>query len=306
MRILIVGAGATGGYFGGHLAAAGRDVTFLVRETRAKALADGGLTIRNAAGPETHVRPQTVTADRLADPYDLVLLSVKAYGLPQSLTDVAGGVGPDTMILPVLNGVRHMQTLDEAFGSDRVLGGLCVVAGQLDPDGAVRQLGPGAALTYGERDGAITDRITRVDAALSGIDAYTATLSTTIDRDMWEKWLMLAAGGAVTTLLRGTVGAIESVPEGAATARAIVAECVAVIAASGAAMQPATIERVERMMTAPGSPFATSMYRDLAAGNDVEADQILGDMVRRGHELGVAVPLLAAAFANLRVYQLGL
>ncbi|MCW2603618.1 MAG: hypothetical protein JWN61_1753 [Pseudonocardiales bacterium] len=306
MRVLIVGAGATGGYFGGHLAAAGRDVTFLVRAGRAQALSEHGLVLRNAVGPETRVRPSTITAADLADPYDLVLLSVKAYGLEQSLTDIAGAVGPGTMVLPVLNGMRHMQQLDDAFGRGRVLGGLCMIASKLDDDGAIRQLGPGATLAYGERDGSITDRILMVDSAVSGVDAFTATLSKSIERDMWEKWLMLAAGGAVTTLLRGTVGSIESVPEGAETARGIVAECVGVIAASGIELQPSTIERAERTLTTAGSGFTTSMYRDLVAGNDVEAGQIIGDMVRRGRELGVPVPLLGAAFAGLGVYQLSL
>jgi 2-dehydropantoate 2-reductase len=303
MRILIVGAGATGGYFGGHLAEAGRDVTFLVRAARAKALAENGLVIRNAGRPETRIQPKTTTAAELSEPVDVVLLSVKAYGLTQSLDDLAPAIGDDTVILPVLNGMRHMQILDDRLGRDRVLGGLCMIAAQLDADGAVHQMGPGATLAYGERDGSISDRITRVDEALSGVDAFTSVLSRTIERDMWEKWLMLASGGALTTLLRGTVGDIEASPSGSDTARAIVAECVAVITASGIELQTATIERITGTLTTPGSGFTTSMYRDLAAGNDVEAEQIVGDMVRRGQDRGVSVPLLAAAYAGLSVYQ---
>lgn len=298
MRILVVGAGAVGGFFGGHLAA-GRDVTFLVREPRASILRAQGLTIEGLDGT-THVRPKVVTAADLAEPYDLVLLCVKSFGLEQAIDDLAPAMGRATVILPLMNGLRHLDLLRERFG-DRVVGGLCFVATTLDGD-VVRQLGPLQTLVFGELDGSDSARLRRLHAELSGA-GFEARSSLTINQALWEKWFVLAAGGALTTLLGGNVGVIESVPNGVATARAIVAECASVAAAAGYPPREKAYVQAERTLTEAGSTFTTSLYRDREAGGEVEADQILGDLVRRASCLGVSVPLLAAADAALEVYR---
>src|SRR5689334_12024918 len=132
MRTLVVGAGATGGYFGGRLAQAGRDVTFLVRPGRAARLAERGLRIRSPDG-ETELRPRTVTA---ADGhYDLVLVAVKSYALETALTDLTPAVGPRTVVIPLLNGIRHIESLVRRFGADRAWGGVCMIHAMLDADG---------------------------------------------------------------------------------------------------------------------------------------------------------------------------
>ena len=302
MRILIVGAGAVGGYFGALLVRAGRDVTFLVRPGRAAVLREHGLTIRGAGRGESRIEPRLVTDVGPGDSYDLVLLTVKAYDLPQAAEDMAHAVGTGTAILPTLNGMRHVDVLRDRFGPAHVIGGVCIVLTQLDPDGAIRQLAPGASLTYGEFGGEATERIRTIDATLRDA-GFDARVSATIERDMWEKWVVLAAGGALTTLLRGTVGEIVAVPGGLEAARAATAECAAVAAASGFAPRADALARAEGILTEPGSGFATSMYRDLVQGRNVEADQILGDLVERGRRLGVAVPLLTLAYAGLCVYR---
>src|SRR5436305_14787774 len=166
MRILVVGAGAIGGYFGGRLLQAGRDVTFLVRPRRAGELASAGLVIKSPNGDVTLKNPPTVQADTLRDKVDVVLLSCKAFDLDDAVKSLAPAVGPDTAILPLLNGMRHLETLDAKFGRDRVLGGLCAIAVTLNDKRDVVHLQPMQSLAFGERDGAMSDRVRATAEAL--------------------------------------------------------------------------------------------------------------------------------------------
>jgi 2-dehydropantoate 2-reductase len=152
MRILIVGAGAVGGYFGGRLAEAGRDVTFLVRPSRAKQLRQAGLCIISPHG-DAVVTPKLVSAGEIETPYNLIFLSVKAYALESAMDDFGPAVGPETMILPVLNGMRHLDLLARRFGEGKVIGGVCLVAAEIDDEGRVVQIAGIQRLAYGERNG---------------------------------------------------------------------------------------------------------------------------------------------------------
>jgi 2-dehydropantoate 2-reductase len=301
MRILVAGAGATGGYFGARLAAAGRDVTFLVRPGRAAQLRREGLRIASPHGDLT-LAPHLVLAAELAATFDVVILAVKAYALEAALADLAPAIGPATMILPLLNGMRHIDLLVERFGDAPVLGGVCLVATTLDAEGRIVQLSDMQALIYGERAGGVSPRVQALDATLQGA-GFEARLSEAMMQEMWEKWVMLASLGAVTCLLRGTIGEIATVPGGAALALLVLGESAAVAAACGFAPRAAMLARARGMLTAVGSASASSMYRDLQAGAPVEVEQILGDLLDRAAARGVATPLLAAAAVQLRVYQ---
>jgi 2-dehydropantoate 2-reductase len=204
MRILIVGAGAVGGYFGGRLAQAGCDVTFLVRPSRAKQLGRDGLRIISPHG-DAVLTPKLVSAERIDTPYDLVLLSVKAYALEAAMNDFAAAIGPETMILSVLNGMRHVDLLTKRFGEYAVIGGVCQVASEIDDDGRIVQLADFQQLVYGERNGEATPRLQTLDATLQG-GGFEARLSTDIMQEMWEKWVQLASLGAITCLMRGAIG----------------------------------------------------------------------------------------------------
>ena len=206
MRILIVGAGAVGGYFGGRLAEAGRDVTFLVRPSRAKQLGQDGLRIISPHGNAV-ITPKLIGAEQIDTPYDLVLLSVKAYALEAAMNDFAAAVGSETMILPVLNGMRHIDLLAKRFGEHSVIGGVCLVAAEIDGEGRIVQLADFQHLVYGERNGETTPRLKTLDATLQGA-GFDARLSTDIMQAMWEKWVQLASLGAITCLMRGTIGEI--------------------------------------------------------------------------------------------------
>ena len=301
MRLLVVGAGAVGGYFGGRLAQAGRDVTFLVRPQRAVQLRERGLEIVSPHGNATLV-PKVVTRDELSAPYDLVLLTVKNYGLQGALDDIAPAIGADSLILPTLNGLHHLDDLKERFGDSHVLGGVCIVAATLDAQGRIVQLTGMEKLVYGELDGSRSARIEEVDRTLQGA-GFDARVSSNILLEMWEKWVFIAALGGITCLLRGTIGEIVAAPRGRELTLAMHDECVAVATACGYAPRPEAIESTRATLTEAGSPLASSMYRDLQKGGSLEADAILGDMCRRGHAAGLKLPLLSAAYAQLSIYE---
>jgi 2-dehydropantoate 2-reductase len=305
MRVLIVGAGAVGGYFGARLAQAGRDVTFLVRPARAEILRRDGLRITATLG-DFSVQPKLVShPGAFGDPYDLIFLSVKAYALTQAIEDFGPAMGAQSMILPMLNGMAHLDVLTKRFGAQRVIGGDCRVSVQLDRNGAIRQLADFQQIRYGELDGSLTPRMRAVDELMQGV-GFDAAICDNILQEMWEKWVQLAGLGATTCLLRGTIGDIVAVPGGAGIIRRITLECAAIAAACGYPPSPAFAAANEAVMTKAGSPLASSMYRDLSAGSPVEVEQILGDLLGRAQSHGINTPLLDAATAALRIYQTGI
>ena len=301
MRLLVVGAGSTGGYFGGRLAEAGRDVTFLVRPGRAEHLRANGLRIVSPHGDVT-LRPKLVTADTLAEPFDAILLTVKAYSLEPALRDLAPAVGAETMILPVLNGMKHVDVLTHRFGAKAVVGGVCKIAATIDDEGRVVQLARFHELSYGELSGAPSSRTEQLDAFMRGA-GFNAKLTPTIAREMWEKWVLLAALGGATCLMRGTVGEIVAAPGGLEFMERFLGEVATAITAVGEKPAEAHLAGVRKMLTEAGSGLASSMYRDLRKGGPIEADQIVGDLLARAAKAGLSTPLLATAYAGLAVYQ---
>jgi 2-dehydropantoate 2-reductase len=302
MKILVVGAGAVGGYFGGRLLQAGRDVTFLVRPRRAAELAKHGLTIRSPVGDFHRPSPPTVVQDDLATPFDLVLLSCKAYDLDGAMASFAKAVGPTTTILPLLNGMRHIDRLGERFGPERGIGGLCVISATLGADGAVAHLNDWHGLTFGELDGTRSPRIETIEAAL--LDAgFDARLSNEIRHEMWEKWVLIATTAGMTCLMRASVG--DYLAAGAADlALGLLGECASIAAAQGFPLREPALERARTALTASGSPFKASMLRDIERSRPVEGDQILGDLHRRAAK-PVAFSLLRIATLHVKAYEAG-
>jgi len=300
VRILIIGAGAIGGYFGARLMAAGRDVTFLVRERRAQQLRRNGLKVTSPLGDLNLPTPALTSAATLEDFYDLVILSSKAYDLEASIDDFAAGVGPNSRVLPLLNGLRHLDVLDARFGAHRVLGGLARISSTLDADGRIHQLGTFNALAFGPRVPGPQGNVDDVADALqvSGFDAH---LSADILHEMWEKWVFIAAAAATTTLMRAAVGDIiaagaQDIPVG------LLQECRSIAAANDFVPREAAMNTGLSILTAPGSLFTASMLRDIEQGARIEADHIVGDLLRRSTNT-VRAPLLATAYAHLRVYE---
>jgi len=302
MRILVVGAGAIGGYFGGRLLQAGNDVTFLVRPKRASELASAGLVIKSPAGDVTLKNPLTVQADKLAGKFDVVLLSCKAFDLEDAIKSFAPAVGPQTAIIPLLNGMLHLNVLDEKFGTDRVLGGLCAIAVTLNEAREVVQLAPMQSLNFGERDGKLSDRV-RAIADFMESGKIGSVASENIVQEMWEKWVFLATLAACTCLMRTSVGNILAAPGGRDFILGMLDECSAVAAAEGHDPRGPFFERTKGMLTTEGSPITASMFRDIQAGAPVEADHVIGDLIARGDAAKVPVPKLRTAYTHLKAYE---
>lgn len=307
MRILVLGAGGTGGYFGGRLAQAGVDVTFLVRPTRAAQLQRDGLVIRSPLGdatfPATHVTAEDLPKVAQQHPFDLVILSCKAYDLDSSIEAIAPAVGPTTTVLPILNGLRHYAVLDARFGHERVLGGLCFISATKADDGTVVHLDKPARLTFGERDTtAISARVAALSAhcEAAGIDHVA---SSDITQEQWIKYTFLTALAAGTCLMRGDVGSIVATENGIALMQALHEECLVVAAHSQHPVPEKARQIARTALTLPGSPAKASMLRDLEAGQEVEAEHIVGDMLRRAHAAHLPAPMLQAAYCHLQVYQ---
>nr|WSW65447.1 ketopantoate reductase family protein [Streptomyces sp. NBC_00995] len=302
MKILVVGAGATGGYFGARLAQAGEDVTFLVRPRRAEVLRERGLRI-TGAGEEETLTPRLVTADQLRGPHDLVLLSVKATALDGALDDIAPAVGPGTAIVPLLNGMAHLARLGDRFGDKAVLGGVARIITTLNADGDIVRLAPVAGLTIGEQHGGTSERVEAIGAVLEG-----AGIDTHRSRDvvgaMWGKWVFISTLAGLTCLMRGTVGDVRAVPGGPGFVTALLAESAAVAAAAGHPVRETELDAVTAMLTTEGSALTASLYRDVVQGAPTEAEQVFGDLVDRARRLRVDTPLLDLITLNLRVHEL--
>ncbi|HYM04301.1 MAG TPA: 2-dehydropantoate 2-reductase [Stellaceae bacterium] len=301
MRILVLGAGAIGGYYGGRLVEGGADVTFLVRQRRAGQLAERGLVVRSPLG-DIERKVKTVFAEDIREPFDLVLLSCKAYDLDNAIDAVAPALGPQGAVLPLLNGMNHMAALSGRLGAARVLGGACYIGATLDPSGEVRHVGGMESLTYGEVSGersARCDAIARIFAATK----INAVLNDNIIQAMWEKFVTLASLATATTLMRGNVGEIMAAPSGEWLMLEALGECERVAAAEGHAPAREAVERTRKMLTQRGSAFTASMMRDLVAGGPTEGDHIIGDLVRRADRRGIAVYLLRVALCNLQVHE---
>lgn len=301
LRVLVVGAGAVGGYFGGRLAQAGRDVTFLVREQRAQQFRERGLEILSPHGDAT-IAPKIITAQERSESYDLVVLAVKAYALEEAIRDFSPMMGEHSVILPLLNGMRHVDVLSASFGPARVLGGVCTVATTLDDRGRIVQLRENQELAYGELDGSHSRRLEEIDATMQGA-GFTARASFRIVSEMWEKWAFIAAIGAATCLLRGSTSDILSAPRGRDLTLALIGECAAVAAACGNPLRVDVFERIRTVLTDSRDGLTSSMYRDLQKGAPLEADAILGDFCSRGEAAGLSLPMLNAAFAQLSIYE---
>lgn len=301
MRWLVLGAGSIGGYFGGRLQEAGGDVTFLVRPGRGRLLREQGLVIESPDGAARLQPKLLLPGEAAAQPFDAVLLTCKAYDLDGAIAAVAPYLGSATAILPLLNGLLHLDRLEAALGVERVLGGVCHISATLGPAGEIRHLDLPPRLIFGERAGGGSARVRAIAADLAPAK-FKSVPSEDVLQEMWEKFTMLATLAGLTCLMRGSVGEIARAG-GAGIARAMLNEASAVAAASGHAARDKVLEAAAQRLTDPASAVQASMLRDLERGGPTEGAHILGDMVARGRVLGIATPLIEAAACHVALYE---
>lgn len=303
MRVLVIGAGALGGYFGGCLVRAGRDVTFLVRPRRAEQLARDALQIASPNG-DFRVSATTVLAGDLREPFDLILVGVKSYSLDDAMEQFAAAVGPDTAILPILNGIGHFDRLSARFGAEHILGGMANISAGMDAEGRVVQFFPNHDLVFGEIRGGSSDRTRAIEDCFNNA-GFNGRPSGVVMLDMWEKFVQLGLGAGITCLMRASIGDILAAPGGREAMFQIFGECCAVATASGFMPRPAFIEFDTTLITTVGSPLKWSMLRDIERGSTTEGEHILGDMVARARALGVETPILNLARTHVAAYEIG-
>jgi 2-dehydropantoate 2-reductase len=303
MRVLVIGAGALGGYYGACLVRAGRDVTFLVRENRAGLLRRNGLQVVSPHG-DFAVQPKLLLASDLKEPFDVVLVGVKAYSLDDAMSQFTPAIGTSTMILPILNGLKHVDALAARFGAARVLGGLANVSAGLDAEGRVVQFMANQTIVFGEIAGALSERALALETLLDvpGIDVRA---SEAVMQDMWEKFVQLSTLAGITCLMRASIGDILAVPNGEQSIFRLFAECCAVATASGFEPRAPFIEFDRKLFTTLDSPLKASMLRDIERGSITESEHILGDMANRARTLGIETPLLDLARAHVAAYEVG-
>lgn len=304
MKILVVGAGAIGGYYGARLMKAGADVTFLVRPKRAAMLAEHGLNVQSELGSFSGP-VSTVLRDSLRPAYDLVLLSCKTYDLDAAISDIEPATGNATGILPFLNGLSAYDRLDERFGRNRVLGGAAYIATMLAGDGTIRHLGTTDMVQIGARSPATAALANEFHTLLARSPGVRLLLPN-IEPALWSKWIMLASGALMTCLMRGTVAGILASRDGLSLMKQAIAECRSVGEAEGFPLGETDMQRIESILLDRESGWAASMARDIAQNAPrIEADAIVGDMIVRAERHGLAVPLTRTAYCHLQVYEYG-
>lgn len=305
MRVLILGAGAMGGYYGGRMieAKTGAEVTFLVREGRKAQLAEKGLVIDSPAFGNLTTPVHAVTGAELGreKPFDVVLFTCKAYDLDSALDAITPAVTAGTAVLPVLNGMSHMDALNARFGKERVWGGVAKIAAQMLPDGTIKHLNDWRALVFGEQSGEISPRAMAFAQAF-GSSAVEAKPIANIMQAMWEKCVHLTTVASMTSLMRASIG--EIVRGGGADLMLEALKVNSEVAArEGYAPSEGFQQEYGRMFTDPTIPYGASMLRDMERGGQVESDHIVGFMRDKAKKYGIPSRLLDISYVHLKAYE---
>jgi 2-dehydropantoate 2-reductase len=301
MRITVLGAGALGGYFGGWLAENGADVTFLVRPKRKASLDATGLVIESPVGPLK--RPiETVTADAARPDAEIVLLTCKAYDLDDAIASIRPAMGPRTAVLPILNGMQHIDRLIAAFGRERVIGGLAKIQATLGPDGRILHMNDWNEIVFGELDGAMSDRIRRLEAMFPKPQVRAKAVPN-IREELWKKLTHLGTVAAVTTLTRQSLGIVNRTADGSWLIESTLRKVAEVAAAEGVPMTDGYLDQYLGIFRAADSGYKASMLRDMEKGLPAEGEHILGYLRDKAAEHLIDAPIFRIAAANVQAYE---
>ena len=302
MKLLVLGAGGIGGYFGGRLAQAkAADVTFLVRPKRREQIARDGLVIESPHG-NARFPVNAVTAQELKPGYDAVLFTCKAYDLDSAMDAIAPAMDGKCVVVPQLNGMAHLEALDARFGRSQVMGGVAQINVQLRKDGTIAHMDALNRIVFGERDKQVTPRAQALADALAKTKVEWK-LSPDIEQDMWEKVVFLSALAATTCLFRANVGEIMAALGGREAMERAIEANIAIARAEGHPPRAQSIEFAKARLMDPKGNWSASMMRDMEAGNPVEADHIVGWMLERARRHGIDDTVLSMAFTHLKSYE---
>ncbi|KAF1680974.1 MULTISPECIES: ketopantoate reductase family protein [Bacillus] len=302
MKFLVVGAGGVGGYIGGRLAEKGNDVTFLVRQKRAEQLKETGLVIHSEEG-EVSFQPSLISAGETGH-FDVVIIASKAYSLGQVIDDVKPFIDRESIIIPFLNGYQHYEQLFEAFSKEQVLGGLCFIESALDSRGEIHHTSVSHRFVFGEWNGGRTERIISLEEAFSGVKAE-VIISGQIEKDIWKKYLFIAAQAGITTLFQRPLGPILETEGGRHTAQTLIGEIGAILRKEDVPADPDLEEESFRTMMSMAYHMKSSMLRDMENGQTTEGHHLHGYLLTKAKHLSLAAPILETVYANLQMYEAG-
>lgn len=301
MKVLVLGAGGVGGYFGGRMVQNKADVTFLVRPKRAEALKRDGLRIKSRFG-DAKLDVRCVTQDQVKAGYELVLFTAKAYDLPSAIDAIAPAIDAKTRVIPFLNGIAHYDVLDKRFGRERVLGGVAYIGTRLSPSGEVDHFNEFHRIAFGPRVPAQATTCEAFATMLKGVN-FDWKLEPKIEQALWDKWVLLATLAGMTCLMRAPVGDIVADETGERLVLTLLGECAAVAKAEGFPTPEGVLANHRAILTKKGSTFSASMLHDIENGGPAEGEHILGSLLGYARKHSLAVPMLEVAAAHVRAYE---
>ncbi|MCQ6523989.1 MULTISPECIES: 2-dehydropantoate 2-reductase [Bacillus] len=301
MRILVLGAGGVGGFFGGRLVEKGEEVTFLVRSKRKKQLEERGLVIRSVNG-DFSFQPKLITKEDRIAPFDVILFSTKAYHLNEAIQDLKPFVGESTVIIPLLNGVAHLSLLQKEFGEEKVIGGLCFIETTLNDQGEIVQTSAANRLVFGEIKSQHAEKMKHISKAFAGTKS-SFVLSENITQDMWHKYLFITVMSGVTTLMRAPIGPIRESKGGRDFIRNLFEECMQIMRCVGAPIKDNIVQEHMKTIDKISYNMKSSMQRDMEKGSSIEAKHLQGYLLDVAEQFSIEAPLLGAVYQNLKVYE---
>ncbi|MDH7998709.1 MULTISPECIES: 2-dehydropantoate 2-reductase [Bacillus cereus group] len=301
MRILVLGAGGVGGFFGGRLVEKGEEVTFLVRSKRKKQLEERGLVIRSING-DFSFQPKLITKEDQTAPFDVILFSTKAYHLNEAIQDLKPFVGESTVIIPLLNGIAHVSLLQKEFGEEKVIGGLCFIETTLNDQGEIVQTSAANRLVFGEMKSQDSERIKHISKAFAGTKS-SFILSENITQDMWHKYLFITVMSGVTTLMRAPIGPIRESEGGRDFIQNLFEECMEIMRCVGAPIKDNIVQEHMKIIDKISYNMKSSMQRDMEKGSSIEAKHLQGYLLDVAEQFSIEAPLLGVVYQNLKVYE---
>ncbi|MDA1753388.1 2-dehydropantoate 2-reductase [Bacillus cereus] len=301
MRILVLGAGGVGGFFGGRLVEKGEDVTFLIRSKRKKQLEERGLVIRSVNG-DFSFQPNLITKEDQTAPFDVILFSTKAYHLNEAIQDLKPFVGENTVIIPLLNGIAHVSLLQKEFGEEKVIGGLCFIETTLNDEGEIVQTSDANRLVFGEMKSQHAEKIKHISKAFAGTKS-SFVLSENITQDMWHKYLFITVMSGVTTLMRAPIGPIRESEGGRDFIQNLFEECMQIMRCIGAPIQDNIVQEHMKTIDKISYNMKSSMQRDMEKGSSIEGTHLQGYLLDVAEQFSIAAPLLGTIYQNLKVYE---
>ena len=303
MKIAIMGTGGLGGYIGGRLAQDGQDVTFIARGVQLEAIEQNGLQGKSIQG-EFHIQPAQATNNPAeVGPVDLILFCVKSYDTVSAAEAMRPMVGPETVVIPVLNGIQHIEQLSEILGADHVLGGMTIMTAHVIAPGVVERIGDHGVLEFGEMQGGLSDRCQKIQQTL-GIDGIQGTLMPNIAERMWWKFAGFCGVGIVA-VIRGNKEIVWRSPEAVDMIYEAMAEAVAVGQAKGVAIDSSIIDEAKNLLEGAPPHWKPSLAVSLERGQRIEVEAINGTLSRMGKDVGVPTPVNDFIYACLKPYADG-